>query len=209
MSKKVKEYRIHDQPVEDISVLEPEATYSYADYLKWSFEVRVELIKGKLFKMSPAPGRKHQLISGNLHGFIWNFLREKPCKAYHAPFDVRFPQSKESPDKETYTVVQPDICVICDSEKLDDAGCKGAPDLIVEILSPSTSKKDLNDKFYLYEEFGVKEYWIVYPGDKVLEIFYFEKRKYSRSKKYLPGDLVISEVLSGLTLNVNDVFEGI
>ncbi len=209
MAKKVKEYRIHNQPVEDISVLEPEATYSYADYLKWSFEERVELIKGKLFKMSPAPGRCHQAINGNIHGVMWNFLRKKSCKLFAAPFDVRFPQKIDSTNRETYTVVQPDLCVVCDPEKLDDAGCKGAPDLIVEILSPSTSKKDLNDKFYLYEEFGVKEYWVVYPRDKVLEIFYFEKGKYSRSKKYLPGDLVISEVLSNLNLNVNDIFEGV
>ena len=209
MAKKVKEYRIHDQPVEDISVLEPEATYSYADYLKWSFEERVELIKGKLFKMSPAPGRSHQEISIRIASEVRQFLKDKECRVYHAPFDVRFPQKTDSTNRETYTVVQPDICVVCDPEKLDDAGCKGAPDLIVEILSHSTSKKDLNDKFYLYEEFGVKEYWVVYPGDKVLEIFYLEKGKYSRSKKYLPGDLVISEVLSGLNLNVNDIFEGV
>ncbi len=209
MSKKVKEYRIHDQPVEDISVLEPEATYSYADYLKWNFEERVELIKGKLFKMSPAPTRGHQAINGNIHGVFWSFLRKKPCKVFAAPFDVRFPHSKETSDKETYTVVQPDICVVCDPEKLDDAGCKGAPDLIVEILSPSSSDKDLKDKFRLYEEYGVKEYWVVYPSVHVLEIFYLENNKYLRSKKYLPGDLVTSEVLSGLNLNVIDVFEGV
>jgi len=209
MVKKVKEYRIHDQPVEDISVLEPEATYSYADYLKWNFEERVELIKGKLFKMSLAPTRGHQAINGNIHGVFWSFLRKKPCKVFAAPFDVRFPHSKETSDKETYTVVQPDICVVCDPEKLDDAGCKGAPDLIVEILSPSSSDKDLKDKFRLYEEYGVREYWVVYPSPHVLEIFYLENNKYSKSQKYLPGDLVISEVLSGLILNVNDVFEGV
>ncbi len=209
MAKKVKEYRIHDQPVEDISVLEPEATYSYADYLKWSFEERVELIKGKLFKMSPAPGRSHQEISIRIASEVRQFLKGKVCRVYHAPFDVRFPQEIDSTNRETFTVVQPDICVVCDLEKLDDAGCKGAPDLIVEILSPSTSKKDLNDKFYLYEEFGVKEYWVVYPGDKVLEIFYLEKGKYSRFKKYLPGDLVTSKVLFGLNLNVDDIFEGV
>ncbi len=207
MAKKVKEYRIHDQPVEDISVLEPEATYSYADYLKWSFEERVELIKGKLFKMSPAPGRGHQAINGNIHGVMWNFLRKKSCKLFAAPFDARFPQKIDSTNRETYTVVQPDLCVVCDPEKLDEAGCKGAPDLIVEILSPSTSKKDLNEKFYLYEEFGVKEYWVVYPAEKIIEIFYLVKGRYSRSQKYVDNDLVNSHVLEGLNLSIRDVFE--
>ncbi len=209
MAKKVKEYRIHDQPVEDISVLEPEATYSYADYLKWNFEERVELIKGKLFKMSPAPNRIHQGISIRLVSEIAQYLKGKNCKAYHAPFDVRFPHSRETSDKETYTVVQPDICVVCDPEKLDEAGCKGAPDLIVEILSPSTSKKDLNDKFYLYEEFAVKEYWVVYPAKKIIEIFYIVGDHYSRSQKYAGSDVLHSQVLNGLNLSVQEVFEGI
>ena len=209
MAKKVKEYRIHDQPVEDISVLEPEATYSYADYLKWSFEERVELIKGKLFKMSPAPGRGHQEVNRNLIIELGGFLKGKSCKVYGAPFDVRFPQKIDSSNSETYTVVQPDLCVVCDPEKLDDAGCKGAPDLIVEILSPSTSKKDLNEKFRLYEESGVNEYWVVYPAEKIIEIFYLVKGRYSRSQKYVDNDLVNSNVLDGLNLSIKDVFEGI
>ena len=209
MVKKVKEYRIHDQPVEDISVLEPEATYSYADYLKWNFEERVELIKGKLFKMSPAPGRGHQEVNRNLMIELGSFLKGKLCKVYSAPFDVRFPHSRKTSDKETYTVVQPDICVVCDPENLDDAGCKGAPDLIVEILSPSTSNKDLNDKFKLYEEYGVKEYWVVYPSEKIIEIFYLVEGKYSRSERYANTDLVNSYVLNGLNLSVQEVFEGI
>lgn len=208
MSKKVKEYRIHDGEVQDFKVLEPEATYSYADYLKWSFEERVELIKGKLFKMSPAPTNIHQMISGNISASLWNFLKGKQCKVYYAPFDVRFPKQKGLPDHKTYTVVQPDICVVCDPEKLDDAGCKGAPDLIVEILSPSTTRKDLNDKFQLYEEFKVREYWVAYPGEKILEIFYLVGDKYSKSIKYLSGDQVKSNVLSGIELKIDDIFDG-
>ncbi len=116
MSKKVKEYRIHDRPVQDISALEPEATYSYADYLKWNFVERVELIKGKLFQMSPASARKHQEVSRNILINYGNFLKGKSCEVFFAPFDVRFPDKKGLSDKETLTVVQPDICVICDQQ---------------------------------------------------------------------------------------------
>ncbi len=207
MEKKSKEYVFDDVQVDDISFLDPSGTYSYSDYLKWSFEERVELIKGKLFKMSPAPNVSHQTIIGNIHGFIWSFLKKKSCRVFVAPFDVRFPAKKGLSDKETFTVVQPDICVVCNPEILDDAGCNGAPDLIVEILSPSTSKKDLTNKYELYEEFKVKEYWIAYPGEKVLEIFYLSDGKYSKSKKYVQGDRVESNVLSGLELTIDEVFE--
>lgn len=141
-----------EKPVEDISLLEPEATYSYADYLRWSFEERVELIKGKLFRMSPAPRRGHQEISSIIARELLLFLKGKSCKVYYAPFDVRFPNYSDDSDEQIYTVVQPDICVVCDLAKLDEAGCKGAPDLIVEILSPSTASKDLKEKYQLYEE---------------------------------------------------------
>ena len=127
-------YKVKESQIDDISLLEPEATYSYADYLKWTFEERVELIKGRLFKMSPAPRRTHQEIGVVMGSEIYNYLKGKLCKVYHAPFDVRFPSNQGDSDDQTFTVVQPDICVVCDPAKLDDAGCKGAPDLVVEIL---------------------------------------------------------------------------
>ena len=209
MSKKVKEYRIHDRPVQDISALEPEATYSYADYLKWNFVERVELIKGKLFQMSPASARKHQEVSRNILINYGNFLKGKPCEVFSAPFDVRFPDKKGLPDKETFTVVQPDICVVCDLTKLDDAGCVGAPDLIVEIISPSTSSKDLNEKLHLYEEFGVKEYWVAYPNEKMITIFKLGPYGYSEATRYTLGQKVTSTVLIGLETEVNEIFEGV
>ncbi len=207
--KKVKEYRMLNREVQDINVLESEAIYSYADYLKWSFEERVELIKGKVFRMSPAPNRIHQKIAGNLHAKIWNLLENKHCEVYPAPFDVRFPQKKGLSDKETFTVVRPDICVICDPDKLDHAGCVGAPDLIVEILSASTSQKDLTHKFQLYEEFGVKEYWVVYPDTRIVEIFYLEGPSYSRPIKYTGDDPINTFILNGLNLSTYDVFKAI
>ena len=200
----------HKEPkIDDISALEPEATYSYADYLRWSFEERVELIKGKLFRMSPAPRRGHQGIGLALSSEIYGFLKRKPCKAYMAPFDVRFPNRPDDTDAQTFTVVQPDICVICDRSKLDDAGCKGAPDLIVEILSPSTASKDLNEKYQLYEEHGVKEYWVVYPGEAVLEIYELQEGKYVSIGKFVKEDIVTSKVLPGLEIKLLEVFEEI
>lgn len=130
-----------------LSDLDFSKSYTYADYLTWQFDEMVELIKGKVYNMSPAPARKHQSVAGNLYVEFAIFLKRKPCKVYSAPFDVRLTKINE--DKKTTTVIQPDICVVCDPSKLDTAGCVGAPDLIVEILSPSTSDKDVRVKFDL------------------------------------------------------------
>ncbi|WP_421870963.1 Uma2 family endonuclease [Marinoscillum sp.] len=203
------EYQHKEPKIDDISVLEPEATYSYADYLRWSFEERVELIKGKLFRMSSAPRRSHQGISSAIARELLYFLKGKSCKVYYAPFDVRFPENSEDPNAHTYTVVQPDICVVCDHSKLDDAGCKGAPDLIVEILSPSTASKDLNEKYQLYEEHDVKEYWVVYPGEAVLEIYELQNGKYVSQGKFVKEDVVTSKILPGLKLDLSEVFEDV
>jgi len=201
-------YNKEKTKIDDFKLLEPEGVYSYADYLRWSFEERVELIKGKIFKMSPAPRRVHQEISTAIGNEIYNFLKNQSCKVYSAPFDVRLPDKKEATDAQTFTVVQPDICIICDEEKLDDAGCKGAPDLIVEILSPSSSAKDLNDKYHLYEEHGIQEYWVVYPGENVLEIYdLHEESKFVSRGKFVRGNIVISKVIKGLSINLEDVFE--
>ncbi len=200
-------YTSSEDTIDDISLLEPDVNYSYADYLKWTFDERVEIIKGKLFKMSPAPRRAHQDIHSALYIEVGQFLKKKECKVYSAPFDVRFPIKSDDTDDQTVTVVQPDISVICDQAKLDDRGCKGAPDLIVEILSPSTSSKDLNEKYQLYEEHGVKEYWVVYPGENVLEIYELEKGKYVSRGKFVREDTVHSNVLVGLEIKLEDVFE--
>ena len=153
-----------------LSQLDLSKSYSYADYLTWKFQERLELIKGKIFKMSPAPRRIHQEISRDLLTEMNFFLKGGKCNVFSAPFDVRLPKSNA--EDEIYTVVQPDICVVCDPSKLDDAGCVGAPDLIVEILSESTAKKDKTNKFELYQECGVKEYWIVSPTDQYICLLY-------------------------------------
>ena len=202
-----KKYAEKETNIYDFSVLEPEATYSYADYLKWQFEERVELIKGKIFKMSPAPRRIHQEIHSNIYVRLGNFFIKKDCKIYSAPFVVRFPKNPSDSDSETYTVVQPDICIICDKSKLDELGCKGAPDLIIEILSPSTSSKDLRNKYDLYEEHGVKEYWVVYPGENVIEIFTLTNEgKYVNKGKFLGKDIITTPLFKGLELKLEEVF---
>ncbi len=148
--------------ISNIADLDLNGTYSYADYLQWRFDETVELIKGKIFKMSPAPNVKHQRISWNLTHIFSNYFWKKPCSAFAAPFDVRLydPKKSSKNNKDIFTVVQPDICIICDEEKIDDLGCIGAPDLIIEILSKGNSNKEMKNKYELYEENGVKEYWI-------------------------------------------------
>ena len=149
--------------VTDINDLDLNGTYTYADYLLWQFEERLELIKGKIFKMSPAPNTRHQVISTNLQGNLFIYLKDQPCRLFSAPFDVRLFDSKKSAlaNRDIYTVVQPDLCVICDGTKLDEKGCLGAPDLVIEILSPGNSQKEMYNKFLLYQECGVREYWLV------------------------------------------------
>ncbi|MBC7391423.1 MAG: Uma2 family endonuclease, partial [Opitutaceae bacterium] len=169
--------------ITDINQLDLSKTYTYADYLTWQFDGMVELIKGKIFNMSPAPGSYHQRVSGNIFKDFAVFLNKKPCKVFIAPFDVRLSMFRN--DQEILTVVQPDICVICDLSKIDEKGCNGTPDLMIEILSPSTKKKDVQDKFQLYEESGVQEYWIVYPLEKLVDVFLLEDNKYRLVKKYV------------------------
>jgi len=180
-------------------------TYSYAHYLNWLFDDRVELIKGKIFKMS-GPARIHQQVSIHISSFLFNYLLGKPCKVYAAPFDVRFYDGSAA-DKDIYTVLQPDICVICDVKKLDDKGCLGAPDIVIEILSPGNNKVELLHKYGIYEEFGVKEYWIVSPGDKTLLKYTLDvKGKYQPSKLFTLSEKVHSEVLPGFELDLDGVF---
>ena len=180
--------------------------YTYADYLQWQFEERLELFKGKIFKLS-APNTKHQEISIRLSNRIFTFLEKNPCKVFSAPFDVRLPVRNRKKDSEITTVVQPDICVICDQNKLDEKGCIGAPDLVIEILSPGNTEKEVKLKFELYEEAGVKEYWVVYPGEENVAVFILnENGKYDGAKIYAGNDLIKSIAVNGLTIKLKDIF---
>ena len=204
---KVKAYPQPDEKIYSLNDIDESLTYSYANYMNWLFDERLELIKGKIFKMSPAPSRLHQKISVNLLRAFANFLQEKLCDVYSAPFDVRFP-TKSKADKDIYTVLQPDLCVICDKSMLDDRGCLGAPDLIVEILSPGNNKKELLNKYEVYEEFGVKEYWIVSHSDKTVLIYTLnETGKYQPSKLFTLSEEVASSILPGFVLSIDAIFE--
>jgi Uma2 family endonuclease len=157
--------------ITSIDQLDENKKYSYADYLTWKFDGYVELLRGKLSKMA-LPTSDHQRMVLRLGTLFDNYLADNPCKVYPAPFDVRLLDHKKSTaDKDIFTVVQPDVCVICDENKVDKKGCLGSPDLIVEILSPSTKKKDVEDKFELYEYNGVREYWIVSNEDETILVF--------------------------------------
>ena len=145
--------------------------YTCKDYWSWPDDERWELIDGVAYNMSPAPTTQHQRISMLISSRIYNLLEGSECEAYAAPFDVYLPGSAEQEFSSINTIVQPDIVVICDTTKIIDKGCMGAPDLIVEILSPSTGKKDLNEKFRLYEREGVKEYWVIDPGNRYINLF--------------------------------------
>jgi len=194
----------------NISMVEepsPDYTYTYADYLKWKFEERLELFKGKIFKMS-APNTKHQVVAGNIYMRLRNQLDSQKCHVFIAPFDVRLPVRNRKNDNEITTVVQPDLCVVCDETKIDERGCCGAPDLVIEILSPGNSQKEVRLKFELYEEAGVKEYWIVNPVEENLAVHILgEDQKFRGFKMYAGGDIIQSASVTGLSIDVNDIFK--
>ena len=206
MSEPIPYQELHDEPVREFNDIDTSLTYNYANYLNWLFVDRVELIKGKIFKMRPAPSRIHQKISIRIVSPLANFLRGKTCEVYTAPFDVRFPTESKD-DKDVFTVLQPDICVVCDKSKLDDRGCIGAPDIIVEILSPGNSKMELLHKYKVYEEFGVKEYWVVSQSDQSILIYSLNNLgKFQPSKIFTLTEKINSTVLEGFELALDDIF---
>ena len=183
-----------------------EGKYTYADYLTWQLDEMVEIIRGKLFKMTAAPSRIHQKVALKLGSILLGYLEGKPCDVYIAPFDVRLSKTATN-NEDIHTVVQPDLCVICDESKLDDAGCIGAPDLIVEILSPGNNKKELQNKYEVYRESGVKEYWVIHPSEQTLLIYSLKDGIYIPSRLFTSGDKVGSNVISGFNLDLQDFFE--
>lgn len=183
--------------------LQADQKYSYADYLSWPDDERWEIIEGRPYIMEPAPARRHQKILRELSYQFQSFLKDKRCEVYFAPFDVRLP-GKSLADEEIYTVVQPDLAVICDPKKLDEKGCLGSPDLVVEILSPSSASRDIKEKFDLYEKHRVKEYWLIHPEEKILEISFLDKDgDYGRPKRYDSGDKFSVSLLSDLEIDLN------
>ncbi len=180
--------------------------FTYSDYLSWNDDERWEIINGEAYNMTPAPGTTHQLIISELIRKIGNQLEGKTCKVIPAPFDVRLPVKSEK-EEEIENIVQPDISVVCDRHILDEKGCLGAPDLIIEIISPSTSRKDRMEKFFLYEQVGVKEYWLVSPDDKIVEVFILGKEgEYGRPKIYCETDTVPFTAVNGIIIDLQAIF---
>lgn len=190
-------------------VEEPDASYSYsyADYLQWKFKERLELIRGSIYQLS-APNTNHQLVSGELYNQFYNFLKAKPCHVFRAPFDVRLPRPGKTADNLVKTVVQPDICVVCDETKIDARGVCGAPDLVVEVLSPGNTKHEVRTKFELYEEAGVREYWLINPEEENVIVYLLdENKKLNSGKMYAGGDFISSVAVAGFTTDVEQLFK--
>ena len=180
-----------------------ERRYTYADYCTWDDGERWELIDGIAYAMAPAPSDGHQSVSGEILFQLSGFLRGKPCKVRSAPYDVRL-----NADGEDDTVVQPDIVVICDSNKITKTGCVGAPDLVIEILSPSTAKHDTHTKFITYKRAGVREYWIVNPETGIVATHILANGEYI-SHPYGETDTVPVHVLEGCYISMREVFADI
>jgi len=179
-----------------------ERHFTYADYKEWELAEgeRYEVIYGEAYAMS-APNTKHQEILMALSNQIYNYLKGKPCRVYAAPFDVRlFYEEDESDD----TVVQPDITVICDEKKRGYEGCRGVPDLVIEILSPSNTAIEMERKFSLYQDAGVREYWIVNPENKKVTVYQFQKD--AIPTYYKSADTVPVSIFPELNISLEQVF---
>ena len=182
-----------------------EQNYSYVDYLTWDEDERWEILDGIAY-MQAAPSRIHQEISGELYRQFANYFQGKSCRVYHAPFCVRLDIEKN--DNDIKNVVEPDIAIVCDSSKLDKRGCKGSPDMIIEILSPSSGRKDRFVKFNKYEKAGVEEYWVVEPDEKLVSIFVLQSNgEYGRPKMYTENDKIKVSIFPDLEIDFKLVFD--
>jgi Uma2 family endonuclease len=184
--------------------------YTYADYLNWADSKMRELIDGFIRMMAPSASTSHQRTSVKLVVNLYNLIKRNKgnCEVFSAPFDVRLPTNGEKENEKIYNVVQPDICVVCDPSKIDERGCLGAPDLVVEIQSFSTSRYDLNEKFNLYEASGVREYWVVYPykEEKGVVVYLLQSGgKYDEGTQYDGGKIPVS-IFEGCEIDFNEIF---
>ena len=220
MKKETKPLKNYPEPEEEkINTLEEPAVaygnqrYSYADYLSWTDDKMRELLNGIVYTFS-APFRDHAKFISDFFIKAGSFIKKRKgrCEIYTAPFDVRLPLNGRTEDDKIYNVVQPDICVVCDPSKLDEKGCLGAPDLIVEVVSLNTIRRDLYEKFNLYQDAGVREYWVAYPKDKAVTVFILqEDGKYDSGTTY---QAIIDEkaripvhTLKGLSIGLDELFE--
>lgn len=174
--------------------------HTYGDYLGWGEEQRYELVDGLAYCMAPAPELVHQEVAGEIYYQLRRALEGGPCRALIAPVDVRLPKAGEA-DEEVDTVVQPDVLVVCDPGKLDRRGVRGAPDLVVEVVSPASASHDHVVKRAVYERAGVREYWLVHPQDRLLTRYLLAGAEYGKPEvQELSGETAVA-VLAGVTVN--------
>lgn len=180
--------------------------YTFADYLTYPEDERWEIIDGVPY-MQASPTPLHQEVLTELVRQIANYLKDKSCKVYPAPFCVRLPLSTEKNENEVINIVEPDISIICDKSKIDDKGCNGAPDMIIEVISPSSIKMDRVVKFNKYEKAGIKEYWIVEPEQKLVSVVVLQiNQKYGRTEIYTEDDKISVSILPDLVIDLREVF---
>jgi len=180
--------------------------FTYADYLCWDDEKRWEIVDGSAYDMTPAPGTKHQQVSGALFANIYNYLKGKHCQVFSAPFDVCLFENSEE-DEDTYNVVQPDISVICDPGKIREKGVKGAPDWIIEVVSPTSVKYDFGTKLLLYQKYGVMEYWIVDPESRTINVYRIDQSgKYLPEGVYKDNDEISASIFPDLKIIPGEIF---
>lgn len=185
--------------------LPKENRYTLADALTWDEQEHIELIEGAPVMMAP-PSRIHQEVAAELTRQIGNYLDGKKCKVYPAPFAVRLFEKADDRPEDVDTMVEPDLSVVCDSGKLDDIGCKGAPELVIEILSPSTQRHDRLTKYNLYERAGVAEYWIVSPEERTVQVSLLSGGRYRMAELYTAQDIAKVHVLEGCFVELSKVF---
>jgi Uma2 family endonuclease len=182
--------------------------YTYKDYLTWPENERWEIIDGVPY-MQAAPKWQHQSISRELLLQFGEYLKNKDCQIFSAPFDVLLPETDEKDEDATF-VVQPDLVIVCDRNKLQGTGYSGAPSLIIEIMSPASNKMDRLYKFNKYERAGVKEYWIVEIEGKILSVFTLqENKRYGRPDLYSEEDKVKVSIFADLIVDLKAVFENV
>jgi len=185
----------------DMRLINEHSRYTYADYCEWDDNERWELIEGVPYAMSPSPSPIHQSIVTELLFRLRSHLEGKPCKLFTSPFDVRL-----NADREDNTIVQPDLVVICDSSKIDNKGCKGAPDLVIEVLSPSTARNDRIIKFQQYQKAGVREYWIVDPEAQSIQACTLNENGFYVTLVYYDTDIAPVSVLPGCLIHLQEIF---
>lgn len=152
---------------------------TYADYQTWPDFPRYELFSGEVYAMAPAPSINHQRLAGDIYRQASNTLKNKSCQVFIAPVDVLFPQPNET-DEQISTVLQPDVFIVCDAHKVERQAVRGAPDWVVEVLSPGTAARDHIAKRRIYETAGVREYWLVDPETRMLMIYQLQQGVYGK-----------------------------